>query len=171
MNYARDERERMPPSHQVRPCTTIPSMDEPQREALLAAARAAAENARPKHSGFRVGAAVLDHAGRVHPGCNVESDSYGLTICAERVAIFAALAAGARQLTALAVSCVDAPPESAPSPNGRVGRMPCGACRQIIAEYLEPDAPVMIDGVGALRPSELLPDAFRLHPTDASQPA
>ena len=137
---------------------------------LLEAARAAAERARPKHSGFRVGAAVLDDDGRVHPGCNVESDSYGLTICAERVAIFAALAGGARRLTALAVSCIDAP-EAAATPGGRAGRMPCGACRQIIVEYLDPDAGVVIDGVGTLRPAELLPTAFRLGPADARRPA
>src|SRR5918912_827345 len=83
-------------------------LDRERHTALLAAARAAAAGARAKHSGFRVGAAVLDEAGRVHPGCNVESDSYGLTICAERVAIFAALAAGARRMVGLAVSCVDA---------------------------------------------------------------
>lgn len=128
------------------------------REALLAVARAAAANARPKHSGFRVGAAVLDERGRVYPGCNVESDSYGLTICAERVAIFAALAAGARVLVALAVSCPDAPP-------GRPGgRMPCGACRQVVVEYLVADAPVLVDGVGEFRPAGLLPEAFRLRP-------
>jgi cytidine deaminase len=137
---------------------------------LLEAARAAAERARPKHSGFRVGAAVLDESGPVYLGCNVESDSYGLTICAERVAIFAALAGGARKLTALTVSCIDAPPEAAPSPGGRASRMPCGACRQIIVEYLDPDAQVVIDGVGALRPSELLPDAFRLDPPDPRRP-
>src|SRR6476659_2545181 len=97
---------------------------------LLAAARAAAVNARARHSGFRVGAAVRDETGRIHPGCNVESDSYGLTVCAERVAIFAALAAGAGNLVALAVSCPDARPGSP------AARMPCGACRQIMAEYL-----------------------------------
>ena len=131
-------------------------MDEAKIAELVAAARLAAEHARPKHSGFRVGAAVLDERGRVYPGCNVESDSYGLTICAERVAIFAALAAGAQRLVGLAVCCADA------GVGGRTDRMPCGACRQIMAEYLENRAPVMIDGVGTFRPEELLPDAFRL---------
>ena len=126
------------------------------RAHLLAAARAAAERARPKHSGFRVGAAVLDGQGRTHLGCNVESDSYGLTICAERVAIFAALAAGAAELVGLAVSCPDAPSGSL------AARMPCGACRQIIAEYLGTDAPILVDGVGERRPGALLPDAFSL---------
>ena len=144
-------------------------MDPEQHTALLAA-RAAAASARAKQSGFRVGAAVLDEIGRVHPGCNVESDSYGLTVCAERVAVFAALAAGARSLVALAVSC--------PAPGGRRGadgggdsavrappsaeRMPCGACRQIMVEYLAADARVLVDEVGEFSPSELLPEAFRL---------
>lgn len=125
-------------------------------EDLLAAARRAARHARAKHSGFRVGAAVLDARGRVHPGCNIESDSFGLTICAERVAIFSALARGAVQLTALAIACPDAPDGPA------AARMPCGACRQIIAEYLAPEGVVLIDGVGELRPAELLPVPFRL---------
>lgn len=127
--------------------------------ALIEAARSAAGQARAKHSGFRVGAAALDERGRVYPGCNVESDSFGLTICAERVAIFAALAGGARRLVGLAVSCVDAAPGA-----GTSGRMPCGACRQIMAEYLEQDAVVAVDGVGRFRPDELLPEAFRLGP-------
>ena len=120
------------------------------------AARDAACHAQVKQSGLRVGAAVVDEAGRTHPGCNVESDSYGLTICAERVAVFAALAAGARQLRALAVSCPDAPAEDAAS------RMPCGACRQILEEYLASDGPIIVDGVGTYTPAELLPAAFRL---------
>ena len=140
---------------------------DPERHtALLAAARAAAAGARAKHSGFRVGAAVLDEAGRVHPGCNVESDSYGLTICAERVAIFAALATGARSLVALAVACPDAPPVG-PTHASPAERMPCGACRQIMAEYLAPDATVLVDEVGQFSPGELLPEAFRLRPPTA----
>jgi cytidine deaminase len=126
-----------------------------QREELVTAARGAAGRARAKHSGFRVGAAVLDESGRLHLGCNVESDSYGLTICAERVAVFAALAAGAGRLLALAVSCPDAPP--GPSE----GRMPCGACRQVMLEYLDPEAVVLVDGVRAFTPGELLPQGFR----------
>ena len=146
-------------------------MDDDQRAELLAAAREAAARARARHSGFRVGAAVLDDAGHLHPGCNVESDSYGLTICAERVAIFAALAAGARELVALAVSVpADRGPFAPLRANwtaeedepGTAGRMPCGACRQIMIEYLAPEAVVLVDGVGEFRAGELLPDAFRL---------
>jgi cytidine deaminase len=127
-----------------------------QDERLLAAARAAAAQARPKHSGFRVGAAVLDERGRLHLGCNVESDSYGLTICAERVAVFAALASGAQVLRGLAVACPDAPDGPA------VHRMPCGACRQVLFEWLAPDAEVLVDGVGRFSPPTLLPEAFSL---------
>jgi cytidine deaminase len=131
---------------------------EAEQSQLLVAAREAADRARAKHSGFRVGAAVRDESGRVYPGCNVESDSYGLTVCAERVAIFSALAAGAERLTAVAVSCPD-------SRDGRgASRMPCGACRQIMAEYLAPGAVVLVDGVGQLELAELLPRPFRLEP-------
>jgi cytidine deaminase len=136
-------------------------LDRERHTALLAAARAAAAGARAKHSGFRVGAAVLDEAGRVHLGCNVESDSYGLTICAERVAVFAALAAGAGNLVALAVSCPDAAPVGATHASP-TERMPCGACRQIMAEFLAPDATVVVDEVGEFSPGDLLPEAFRL---------
>ena len=139
-------------------------MEASSGEALLRAAREAAVRARPKHSGFRVGAAVLDAEGRLYAGCNVESDSYGLTICAERVAIYAALAAGAGPLLALAVSCPDAPPEPL------AGRMPCGACRQVMAEYLSAEAPVLVEGVGKLRVADLLPQPFRLRPPSSERP-
>lgn len=131
-------------------------LDDKHRSALLAAARKAAANARVPHSGFRVGAAVLDDKGDVYIGCNVESDSYGLTICAERAATVNALSAGARVLTALVVVCPDAQPGAVAS------RMPCGACRQVMAEYLAPDALVMVDGAGEFTTAELLPEAFRL---------
>lgn len=132
------------------------AMKTEQRMRLVATARAAAARARARHSGFRVGAAVLDEQGQIHPGCNVESDSYGLTMCAERVAIFAALAASASRLIALAISCPDAPPEPP------AARMPCGACRQIMVEYLAPEATVIVDGLADFQPPEVLPDAFRL---------
>jgi cytidine deaminase len=129
-------------------------------EALLAQARRAAQRAHAPFSGFSVGAVVQDASGRTYPGCNVESASYGLTLCAERVAIFSAIAAGAdRPLTALAVSFPDARPSlEAPT------RMPCGACRQVIAEHLAADAPIYLDEVGTFHIAELLPRAFRLEP-------
>ena len=108
------------------------------------------------YSRFRVGAAVLA-GGRIFCGCNVENASYGLAICAERNAIFAAVAAGATRLEAVAVSCIDVP-EGAPASQ----LMPCGACRQVMAEFAGADLPVHVDRVGTTSLSALLPDAFRL---------
>lgn len=121
---------------------------------LVAAAREVALRAYVPYSHFRVGAAVLDSAGHIHTGCNVENASYGLTICAERNAIFAAITAGAaRPLKTLALACLDAQ-------SG--GCMPCGACRQVIAEHLAPEATIIVDRVGTFSVAELLPHAFQL---------
>lgn len=123
---------------------------------LLTAAREAAGHAYCPYSNFHVGAAVLAD-GRIFPGCNVENASYGLTICAERNAIFAAIASGARRIQAIALACVDAT-DAAPASL----RMPCGACRQVMAEFADPRTPVHIDGVGTLTIADLLPSAFQL---------
>jgi cytidine deaminase len=123
---------------------------------LVAAARTAAERAYAPYSRFRVGA-VVEQDGVVFTGCNVENASYGLTVCAERVALFAAVAAGHRRLGKLAVSCIDAGTELGPN-----GRMPCGACRQVMAELMGADGEVLIDGVGTFRVDDLLPSAFTL---------
>ena len=125
-------------------------------EALLAAAREAAEQAHCPYSNFHVGAAVRCTDGTVVSGCNVENASYGLTICAERVALFNCVAQGLQPLE-LAVSCVDAQ-EDAPL----ASRMPCGACRQVMQELLPNDAIVHIDGIGERRIKQLLPDGFDL---------
>ncbi len=123
---------------------------------LLAAARLAARDAYCPYSQFHVGAAVLA-GGAVFAGCNVENASYGLTVCAERVAIFAAVAAGKRRIEAIAVTCPDAPADAA------VGNlMPCGACRQVMAEFGGPQLLVIVDRVGVLRLGELLPNPFSL---------
>jgi cytidine deaminase len=99
---------------------------------------------------------VQDASGSVYVGCNVESASYGLTICAERSAIFGAVAAGAaRPFTALAVTCLDAAEGDC---------SPCGACRQVIVEHLRADAPIYVDGLGSFTSSELLPHSFTLDP-------
>ena len=124
--------------------------------ALLNAARAAAAQAYCPYSNFHVGAAVLAD-GKIFAGCNVENASYGLTICAERNAIFAAVASGVRRIQAIALACVDATAD-APA----ASRMPCGACRQVIAEFAAADMPVYVDGVGALTVADLLPHAFQL---------
>ncbi len=123
---------------------------------LILHARAAAERAYVPYSHFRVGAAV-EVDGATFAGCNVENASYGLTVCAERVALFTAVAAGHRRIARLAVTCVDASPAL-----GEQGRMPCGACRQVMVELMGPDGEVLVDGVRTFRVSELLPTAFTL---------
>lgn len=92
---------------------------------LIRAAKAARRRAYCPYSGFAVGAAALGDDGRINAGTNIENASYGLTVCAERVAIFRAVAAGARKVRCLAV-VADTP---------GVPR-PCGACRQVLAEFV-----------------------------------
>ena len=92
-------------------------------DALLEAALVARENAHAPYSRFRVGAAIEDSASRIHTGCNIENASYGLTICAERVAVFKAISEGARAFRRLATA----------SDTGTLAP-PCGACRQVLWE-------------------------------------
>jgi len=128
---------------------------------LLKGAARAAENAYCPYSQFRVGAAVLAADGTIFTGCNVENASYGLTICAERNAIWAAVAAGCREFQALAVvtSSGDTP-------------YPCGACGQVIAEFCGPSFPVYAAVLERLEDPEelqlggLLPKAFKLDSRD-----
>jgi cytidine deaminase len=125
------------------------------RDNLLKLARAATKRAYAPYSNFQVGAAVLLHDGAIFTGCNVENASYGLTICAERNAIFTAVAATARKpkIAALAVLNRRGAPCS-----------PCGACRQVIAEF-GPDAVVWYMGANGLvsrTMRELLVDGFVL---------
>src|SRR5271170_2476737 len=96
------------------------------RDRLLKQARVAMKNAYAPYSNFQVGAAVLLDDGRVFTGCNVENASYGLTICAERNAVFAAVAGSARKPEILAVAVVN---------HRGVPCSPCGACRQVLAEF------------------------------------
>ena len=121
---------------------------------LLAAAEAARGRARATYSGYRVGAAALDSQNRVHAGCNVEISSYPLSLCAERVALFAAIAAGAESIEAIAV--VGPGHGGDPTP-------PCGACRQVIWD-LAGDIPVLLgspDGtVQQWQSRALLPSPF-----------
>lgn len=122
---------------------------------LLAIARDCAANAVVPYSHFPVGAAVETDDGRVFLGCNVESASYGLTICAERVAIFSARASGASPAT-IAVTCLQGDRNL---PNSLT---PCGACRQVMMDQMGPEARCYIDGVGEFTVAELLPLGFRL---------
>lgn len=123
---------------------------------LLAAARRASERAYCDYSGFPVGAALLTDDGKVFDGCNIENASYGLTVCAERVAVFNAIAAGARRIVRIAVAC----PKGDPARPSTL--MPCGACRQVLAEFAARDLVVLIDGIGPVPFRELLPQPFQL---------
>lgn len=131
---------------------------------LLAAATAAATRAYCPYSHFRVGAAVLAD-GKIFRGCNVENASFGLTVCAERVAMFSAVAAGCKHLTALAVTCLDAQ-----ATDGIAYHMPCGACRQVMAEFGGDDTRILVRDVGSFRLGELLKHPFRTTPLP-SEPA
>ena len=120
-------------------------------QALLSAAREAAQNAYAPYSNFKVGAAVLTKSGKVFSGCNVENASYGLTICAERVALFKAVSEASSDIDVLALSSVG-------------GVTPCGACRQVLAEFNAQLQVLIGDGEGKpVRRSslaDLLPHAF-----------
>ncbi|MCL6649788.1 MAG: cytidine deaminase [Chloroflexi bacterium] len=125
---------------------------------LLALARRARAAAYCPYSGFAVGAAVLGASGRWFSGANVENASYGLTVCAERVAVLTAVARGERALLALAVVTSSDPPAA-----------PCGACRQVLWEFWHPlgrEWPTVVPGAPSGPPSRslslaaLLPDAF-----------
>jgi cytidine deaminase len=128
---------------------------------LIQAALAVRERAYARYSQFHVGAALLAASGRIYVGCNVENASYGLTICAERAAVFAAIAAGERQFERLAIATAG-------------GGTPCGACRQVLVEFA-PELPILLIDVG--RPDayvetnlrELLPLAFMLARSQASE--
>ena len=113
-------------------------MDEIDLDELLASARKAAEFAYAPYSKFRVGAALLAADGTVVTGCNVENRSFGLTVCAERNAVFKAVSAGLRSYRALAVS----------TPDSQLPVGPCGACRQVLSEFMAPDSPVIFAGSG-----------------------
>jgi cytidine deaminase len=128
---------------------TQESLGTSEKQKLMDAAREAATRAYAPYSNFRVGSAVLLTDGRIFAGCNVENASYGLTICAERTAAFKAVSEGGKRIVAVAVT-VD--PETSGS-----SFPPCGACRQVLAEFMEPQGLVIIDGIGEFPLSELLP--------------
>ena len=124
--------------------------DRPTAEALVQAALDSRSRAYAPYSRFTVGAALLDKNGTVHTGANVEIASYGLTCCAERNAVFAAVARGARQFVAMAVA-------SGP------GASMCGACRQVLREFATDLVVHLADGKGTFRTTTLaalLPGSF-----------
>jgi cytidine deaminase len=126
-----------------------------QNERLLRAARKAMKQAYAPYSQFRVGAAMLTSEGEVFSGCNVENASYGLSNCAERTAIFAAIAQSGPGLNIRAIAIVN---------DQGVPCSPCGACRQVIYEF-GPDATVFFETSKGWKEShitELLPEGFRL---------
>lgn len=124
-------------------------------EDLLRHALAARERAYAPYSGFAVGSALIDGNGNVHYGCNVENGAFGPTNCAERTALFRAVADGAQRGTFAAIAVVaDTPGPCAP----------CGVCRQVLYELCSPDMPVVMGNLRGQRAvmtvSELLPGAF-----------
>ena len=120
---------------------------------LYALAKKVRENAYAPYSGFKVGAALFSESGKIYVGCNVENASYGLTICAERAAIYNAISKGERAFKAIVI-CSD---ETNPVP-------PCGACLQVMAEFGDFDVfSFNLEGKFLqMRLSDLLPYTFRL---------
>jgi cytidine deaminase len=125
---------------------------------LLNAAREAAARAYAPYSRFPVGAALEAEDGRLFTGCNVENASYGLTVCAERTALFSAVAAGCRRFKRIAIA----------AGTGLEPATPCGACRQVLAEFAMPDLEILLvtldrpDSLRRFRLGDLLPHAFKL---------
>lgn len=121
------------------------------REQLIAAALAARQWAYVPYSSYPVGAALLSASGRIYEGMNIENAAYPMTICAERVAVFKAISEGERQFLAIAVATDN-------------GGSPCGACRQVLAEFGLDTVVLIADGEGRLvqetSVAELLPGAF-----------
>jgi cytidine deaminase len=133
----------------------MPTLAPEQEEKMLAAARAAFKNAYAPYSNFRVGSAILTECGAIYSGCNVENASYGMTSCAERNAIFAAVAAEGPGMRIKAVAV-------ATERDGPCA--PCGACRQVIYEF-GPEALVLFrgqSGTEQMAITKLLPEGFRL---------
>ena len=126
-----------------------------QQEQMLSVARTALKHAHAPYSNFRVGAAVLTDRGGLYQGCNVENASYGMTICAERAAICAAVAAEGSNMKIKAVAVATERDDPC---------APCGACRQVIFEF-GPDAVVLFrgqSGPAQTAITQLLPEGFRL---------
>lgn len=133
-----------------------PAITTEQQQALITAAQAAARQAYCPYSNYPVGAALMTSQGEIITGCNVENISYGLTNCAERTAIFQAISQGKKEFIALAVAGGNTQPAS-----------PCGACRQVLVEFCQPETLVFIttlkgEKVTTTTIGDLLPLAFSL---------
>lgn len=127
-----------------------------RKSELLRAAYDAAMEAYCPYSNFRVGAAVFAD-GQVFTGFNIENASLGLTVCAERVAIFKAISSGVKIISAIAIACPNVP-SSAPNNTN----MPCGACRQVMSEFASADFVAFVDKVGDFDIGQLLPSPFMM---------
>jgi cytidine deaminase len=131
-------------------------MDRLTRARLIKSARAAAKRAYAPYSRFPVGAAVLTQSGKIYAGANVENASYGLTVCAERNAIFKAVFAGEKEITAIAIFTAT----EQPTP-------PCGACLQVLNEFSTDPLVLLVSRKKILtfRLRQLLPHGFKLNDT------
>jgi len=123
---------------------------------LIDAALAARQKAYVPYSRFAVGAALLGGDGVIYTGCNVENASFGLTCCAERVALFHALAHGTRRFLALAIAGGEV------GDNGDTPCVPCGMCRQALAEFCKEDFLIVYANGETATLGDLFPNAFRL---------
>jgi cytidine deaminase len=133
----------------------IKTLSTRERDKLLRSAKKAMKNAHAPYSKFRVGAAILTADGKIFSGCNVENASYGMTNCAERTAIFSAVAELGPRMEIRAVAVTN---------DHGVPCAPCGACRQVIYEF-GPDATIFFQGANGPKQAhitELLPEGFRL---------
>ena len=124
---------------------------------LLTRARQASELALSPHSKLKVGAALLARSGEIYLGANIESASHSLSVCAERVALLRALMAGEREFKAMAITAFEKKGEEWVE---KKGITPCGACRQMLAEYA-PGLVIYLNDGRRYRIEEMLPEAFR----------
>lgn len=119
---------------------------------LIELAQKAMKNAYAPYSGFRVGAAILTKSGKVYTGCNVENSSYGLTVCAERVAVFKAVSEGEKEFVKIAIVS-----------SARKKTFPCGACRQVLYEFAD-ELEIILEENGKIYKTtlkEIFPEGFR----------
>ncbi len=124
---------------------------------LLELAKTAQTNSYSPYSNFKVGAAVKGKSGKIYTGCNIENASYGLTLCAERAAIFNAISNGESTITEIAITCTGNNADDNPS-----SLMPCGSCRQVMSEFCDQDTVIYIDGFGSTTLKEILPNPFQI---------